>query len=153
MILKYAIRKFCRDTNGATLFICIFCCSALYKAEAIVTQKIQTEWYPTFSYKPFGSRVGAVCCAYNQHWLRTYYKRGIFFIILRNDLTKLTRVYVNNMGCLWSKKYTNLWVNISLSVSSTWRELISQERKRDHTFSRYMAFCYWKNQNIARNLR
>ena len=36
----FKIRKFCRDTNGATLFIRIFCCFVLYKAEDIVNKKI-----------------------------------------------------------------------------------------------------------------
>ena len=34
------IRKFCRDANGATLFIRTFCCFVLYKAEDIVNKKI-----------------------------------------------------------------------------------------------------------------
>ena len=36
----FKMRKFCRDTNGATLFIRIFCCFVLYKAEDIVNKKI-----------------------------------------------------------------------------------------------------------------
>ena len=36
----FKITKFCRDTNGATLFIRIFCCFVLYKAEDIVNKKI-----------------------------------------------------------------------------------------------------------------
>ena len=36
----FKIRKFCRDTNGATLFIRTFCCFVLYKAEDIVNKKI-----------------------------------------------------------------------------------------------------------------
>ena len=36
----FKIRKFCRDANGATLFIRIFCCFVLHKAEDIVNKKI-----------------------------------------------------------------------------------------------------------------
>ena len=40
VILKYSpIRKLCRDANGATLFTCIFCCFASYKAEGISKQE------------------------------------------------------------------------------------------------------------------
>ena len=36
----FKIRKFCRDDNGATLFIRTFCCFVLYKAEDMVNKKI-----------------------------------------------------------------------------------------------------------------
>ena len=36
----FKIRKFCRDANGATLFIRTFCCFVLYKAEDMVNKKI-----------------------------------------------------------------------------------------------------------------
>ena len=91
MILKYSpIRKLCRDTNGATLFTCIFCCFALYKAEGISKQEDTNKMISdrVINHLVLGFVQSAVPITSTDYVIQMW-----FLFHLRNDLAKLKRVY------------------------------------------------------------